>query len=483
MPPHKDHVRVLIVEDTPSLATLYQNQLQVAGIAGDIVETGSDALEALCKQTYDVMLLDLQLPDQDGCSVLASAERAGVSVTTIMITAHGSVNIAVEAMRHGAYDFLMKPVSSERLVTSVRNAVESNRIVSQKPERGPVSGQENNTFGFIGSSAAMQGVYRMVESVARSQAPVFITGESGTGKEICAQSIHQAGPRKDGPFIAINCAAIPKDLIESEIFGHKKGAFTGATTDRLGAVMSASGGTLFLDEICEMDINLQAKLLRFLQTNQIQRVGDDKTQTVDVRIVSATNRRPIEEVAEGRFREDLYYRLHVLAISLPPLRDRGHDILELAEYFLKRVSSAEGKDLCSFEAQAQNWLLSHRWPGNVRQLENLITGVAVMNDGEAVAEAMLSAADHTAPPSLPVEYERAASAPVSSLPGDYHAADKSLTVNIERPLAEIEREVIEAVISRCDGSLPKAAHILGLSPSTLYRKREQWLNTDLSVIG
>lgn len=529
-PVRNPHARILIVEDMLSLAMLYQHQLQKAGLESDIHQTGQEALTALQTGQYEVMLLDLQLPDMDGYQLLDQLKEMDIQITTIMITAHGSVNTAVTAMRHGAYDFIMKPVAAERLVTTLKNALERSELHTTVKTLAP-GGDQQGFFGFIGSSLQMQSVYKMIESVAQSQAAVFVTGESGTGKEICAHAIHKAGPRRKGPFIAINCAAIPKDLIESEMFGHRKGAFTGANSDRNGAALSADGGTLFLDEICEMDINLQSKLLRFLQTGQVQRVGEDKLHQVNVRVVCATNRHPMTEVAAGRFREDLYYRLHVLAIPLPPLRERGADVIDIAEFFLMKAAEEEQKNFKGFDAGAQEWLLAHNWPGNVRELENLVRNIVVMHEGPMVTAEMFPASIGSftspfaatasaitgpamgtpimsnnmggdnglhAPAHMPNRLHAVMPHPVGpdnlvplsgGMPTIYgqqenvghiadqpitHDAQATLTLNINRPFQEIERDIIEAVIKNCEGSLPKAAKMLNVSPSTLYRKRESW---------
>ncbi|MCV6545849.1 MAG: sigma-54 dependent transcriptional regulator [Cohaesibacter sp.] len=492
---------ILIVEDTPSLATLYQVQLAKAGLSSTIVATGQEAIHAIHDRPYDVMLLDLQLPDMTGCDLLKALSQQGCALTTIMITAHGSINIATEAMRLGAYDFLMKPVSQERLLESIKNALEVNSVratgttetadtmansvsdhqrKSTKTETKPFEGS-----GFVGSGPAMQAIYKMIPNIAKSKAFVFITGESGTGKEICAHAIHAESNRSDGPFIALNCAAIPSELIESELFGHKKGAFSGATSDRMGAVLSANGGTLFLDEICEMDVALQSKLLRFLQSSQVQRVGDDKVQCVDIRVICATNRIPLQEVAAGRFREDLYYRLHILAIALPALRERGEDILELADFFLKKACKQESRTKRTLDDSAKSWLLRHSWPGNVRQLENLIHSAIVIHDAPILSAALLQ--------SLPLGQEGAnhsghAHQDDHALVPSSHEQGLSTTapclqIDLSKSYCEIEREILEAVITLHDGSLPKAAKSLDMSPSTLYRKRDTWQDQDLEHIS
>jgi len=309
----------------------------------------------------------------------------------------------------------------------------------------------------------------MIENVADSNAAVFITGESGTGKEVTAQAIHKVGQRRDGPFIALNCAALPDNLIESEIFGHVKGAFTGAQEARKGAASQANGGTLFLDEICEMDISLQAKLLRFLQTGQIKRVGSDWSEDVDVRIICATNRNPMVEVSEKRFREDLFYRLDVLSIELPPLSHRGKDVILLGESFLKTYAVEEGKQFKSISPETQDMMLNYHWPGNIRELQNTIRKATVVHDGVELESHMISLN----------------SSPSIEEGSDYKLiglaqSEKVITPNesLKTPMATIERDIIEAVISSCNGSIPKASKILQLSPSTIYRKREAWLQIE-----
>ena len=314
---------------------------------------------------------------------------------------------------------------------------------------------------FLGSSRAMQKVYGKIRSVAASMATVFITGESGTGKELCAQAVHDGSARAKGPFIALNCGAIPPDLLESEVFGHMKGSFTGAIADKPGAAAAADGGTLFLDEICEMDVGLQTKLLRFLQTSMVQPVGATRPRKVNVRIICATNRDPMEAVRLGQFREDLYYRLFVVPIHMPPLRDRGEDVIEIAEAALARFADEENRSFDGLDDAVRALFLGLRWPGNVRQLLNVIRNVVVLNDGGIVTLDML---------------------PFELVQGDVTGggdaiagpAGPRLDQLVGRTLAEIEQMVIEATLARFGGSVPKAARVLDVSPSTLYRKREGW---------
>ncbi|TCP60261.1 regulatory Fis family protein [Rhodovulum bhavnagarense] len=315
----------------------------------------------------------------------------------------------------------------------------------------------------IGSSWQMQQVFDRITAAARSMATVFITGESGTGKEICAQAVHAASTRATGPFVPLNCAAIPHDLLESEVFGHLKGAFTGAVANKPGAATVANGGTLFLDEICEMDLDLQTKLLRFLQTSTIQPVGASQARKVDVRIVCATNRDPMEEVRRGRFREDLFYRLHVVPIHLPPLRERGEDVIEIARRALVRFSAEEGRSFAAFAPDVEAMFRALPWPGNVRQLLNVVRHAVVLNDGRVVTRDMLPLGLHRDGDRVPPRHGTAE-----------EASRLGIDDLVGKSLAEIEQMVIEETIAREGGSVPRAARVLDVSPSTLYRKREAW---------
>ena len=388
-----------------------------------------------------------------------------------MVTGSDSVTDAVAAMHYGAYDFMSKPISAQRLKVTLNNTINTlhlNNLVTQYQ-----SHQSDQFVGFIGASKVMQGIYQTIERVAPSKASVFITGESGTGKEVCAEAIHKLSSCKNGRFIPLNCAAIPKDLMESEIFGHVKGAFTGALTTREGAVGLADGGTLFLDEICEMDLSLQSKLLRFLQTGKYYKVGSNELESVDVRIVCATNRNPMVEVKAGRFREDLYYRLHVIPIALPPLRERGDDVERIAQKFLIEFSKEEKKSFSRFSLRASQLLMSYDWPGNVRQLQNVVRQIVVMNDGAEVTEEMLP---DTIRSFVNKEYE----VPIGVLgsvprPYDLQNAERGFTV---KPLAQVERETIEKTINFFHGNIERAAQALEINSSTIYRKMKVWSRLD-----
>ena len=460
--------KILLVEDTPSLSRLYEQYLGKEDVEVEVADTGKKALDSLDEEVPAVTLLDLRLPDMDGLDILKQIQARELPTEVVVITAHGSINVAVEAMRSGAYDFLVKPFNAERLLVTVRNALK-HRSLSAIVDTIKGSARDSY-YGFIGSSLAMQAVYKIVEATAASRATVFITGESGTGKEVAAEAIHRQSPRREGPFVAINCGAIPKDLMESEIFGHVKGAFTGAHVDRDGAATRASGGSLFLDEICEMDLALQTKLLRFVQTGTFQKVGGSKTEKVDVRFICATNRDPLAEVEEGRFREDLYYRLHVIPVHLPPLRERNGDVSEIAQHFLAEYAAEEGKAFTHFSPQAEAVFASFAWPGNVRQMQNVIRNIVVLHDADEVTPDMLP------PPLNQVKPAVAETAEQPALAME-HAGMDAVAANGDGgivPLWRVERDVIERAIAACDGNIPKAAAKLGISPSTIYRKKLSW---------
>ncbi|PZN92132.1 MAG: sigma-54-dependent Fis family transcriptional regulator [Alphaproteobacteria bacterium] len=470
--PQQAPARILVVEDIASLAMVYAGHLEGAGHLVDIAERGDVARNRIAAASaagmpYDVVLLDLQLPDCDGLEWLAGMPGLVTETGVIVVTADGSIKRAIGAMRLGAYDFLVKPLAPERLLTTAGNAIERRRLAREVQIVRKLSARDGFQ-GFVGRSNAMQTVYRAIESVADSKATVFVTGESGTGKEVAAEAIHNASRRSKRPFIAINCGAIPENLLESELFGHLKGAFTGAIENRPGAARDADGGTLFLDEICEMELKLQVKLLRFLQTGMIQRVGSSRPEPVDVRVICATNRDPAAEVAAGRFREDLFYRLAVIPLEMPPLRDRGDDVVMLAEAFLERFAAQEGKRFDPIGADLRTRLLSGNWPGNVRELQNVMRRAVVMSPGPVLTLATFAGGSVGAQ-----DGQRAqVGAPVLPVPG---VSEPSAEAFAHMTLDAIERWAIEAAIARADGSLRKAAHALGLSPSTLYRKRERWL--------
>lgn len=441
---------VLIVEDETASARLYQLCLEQGDFETRIAATGADALDIIKKQNVAALVLDLSLPDMDGLDVLRQT-----TAPAIVVTAHGSVRKSVEAMRAGAYDFLIKPFTVTNLLSAVSAALNEPRSAASPKSRSALTPSTTHRS----RASAMRPIYETIDSAARSKATIFITGESGTGKEVCAEDIHRHSPRADKPFVALNCAAIPKDLIESEIFGHVKGAFTGAAADRDGAAALADGGTLFLDELCEMDMALQSKLLRFIQTGSFNKVGSSQRISVDVRFLCATNRNPMEEVQAGRFREDLFYRLYVIPLELPPLRARGGaDILDLATHFLRHYAAEEGKSFEGFAPDAAALLTGYSWPGNVRQLQNSLQQTVVLHPGGLVTAEM-----------LPVF--------LRSPPVVYSAASTAVSAAAIRPLWKVEKDCIQRALAYCQGNIRKAAKMLEIDASTIHRKMKSWQDT------
>ena len=456
---------ILIVEDSKSLAQTCKLQLESLGHTILMAETGQQALAHLRDNPIDCMLLDLKLPDMDGMDILREMRQLPSPPATVVTTANAALTVAVEAVRLGAFDYLVKPFAAARLLTTVTNAL-SNTELKREVETFRRTVEHANFGEFIGRSLPMQRVYRTIEAAARSSASVFITGESGTGKELAAQALHTMGPRASRLFVALNCGAIPRDLLESTIFGHAKGAFTGATADQEGAAARADGGTLFLDELGEMEMGLQTKLLRFIQTGTYERVGEGRTRHADIRFIAATNRDPMEAVREGRLREDLFYRLFVIPIELPPLRDRGEDIILIARRFLTDLSQKERRSFKSLTPEAEARLLTYSWPGNVRQLQNVIRNIVVLNDGPAVTETML--------PPLPPSSQANAPAAAPGSPAAFETSSLPLSCAEIVPLSEMERRYIERAIDLYQGNIQLAARKLGISASTIYRKKEGW---------
>ncbi len=501
--------RVLLVEDSTSLAILYKQYVKDEPYDIFHVETGRDAIQFIERSKPQLIILDLKLPDMSGEDVLDWINQNDIPTSVIIATAHGSVDLAVNLIQKGAEDFLEKPINADRLKTSVALHLKRAKL-EDLVENIQSTFDRHNYHGFIGSSLPMQAVYKTIDAVAPTSASVFIVGESGTGKEVCAEAVHRQSDRRDKPFIAINCGAIPRDLMESEIFGHVKGAFTGATTDRKGAATLAHGGTLFLDELCEMELEMQKKLLRFLQTGTYTPLGGTKEMKVDVRIICATNRDPLTEVEEGRFREDLYYRVHVVPIDMPPLRERGNDIVTLAKHFLTTYAKEDKKKFSNIDTEAQHVIKHYEWPGNVRQLQNIIRNIVVLNNDEKVTVAHLPAQltqkKTQARTVNPVHVE--SSSPSNNLNGhnapamqtqpiepvqpvqEVPAQQMQPTVGVEtpshslspyfnadgsiRPMWQVEREAIQNAIAYCDGNVLNAAVMLELSPSTVYRKKQAW---------
>ena len=463
---------LLIVEDNSTLIVAYQEYMRHESYQISYAETGAEAMAYIKESVPDVILLDLGLPDMNGMEILKYADEQKLHCTVVVVTAQGSIGVAVEAMRYQAFDFVEKPFDGQRLIVTIRNALRHQSL--EKTVENYKKTVENYKKKFlkrtqyhsiIGSSSPMQVLYQIINNAASSKATVFITGESGTGKELCADAIHKESPRKNKPFIAINCAAIPKELMESEIFGHVKGAFTSAIAERKGAALTANYGTLFLDEICEMSLDLQSKLLRFIQTGTVQPVGSTQLKKVDVRFICATNREPLIEVQEGRFREDLYYRLHVIPVSLPPLREREDDILLIANHFLTKYTQEEKKSFTDFSQESETVLLSYNWPGNIRQLQNVIRNIVVLNNGQEVTLDMLPA---------PLNHFNSKSAPGRRLQAKLASPSTANIVSEICPLWQVEKETIEHAIRLCQNNISKAAALLEVSASTVYRKRKSW---------
>jgi DNA-binding NtrC family response regulator len=475
---------VLIVDDDPVQRRLLENMAQKVGYR-TLVADGGEAAAALLAADgarINCVVLDLVMPDLDGLGVLARMREAGNTIPVIVQTAHGGIDNVVSAMRAGAVDFVVKPVGAERLQVSLRNALAANAMASELQR---IKRSQSGTLTFrdiVTRSPLMQNVLRNAEKAAASAIPVLIEGESGVGKEIVARAIHGSGERRTKPFVAVNCGAIPDNLVESILFGHEKGAFTGATEQHAGKFAEASGGTLFLDEIGELPMAAQVKLLRAVQEGEVEAVGGRKPVKVDVRLISATNRDLIADVKAGRFREDLFYRLHVFPISLPPLRERPEDIPDLARHFLARFCAEEGKSIRAITGEALALLSSFRWPGNVRQLENAVFRAVVLSDGPTVGIAefpQIAALAAAGPaPDAPRLIETAPSlvtVPEPFQPVSGYAPDSIALLDSEgqvRPLDELEREVIRFAINHYRGQMSEVARRLQIGRSTLYRKLE-----------
>jgi DNA-binding NtrC family response regulator len=489
---------VLIVDDDPVQRRLLDAMVQRFGYQPILAEGGDAAVSLLIgahPTRIDCVVLDLMMPDLDGLGVLARMREAGLAIPVIVQTAHGGIDNAVSAMRAGATDFVVKPASPERLQVSLRNALATKALASELQRLKRSRDGTLSIADVITRSSAMHPVLRAAEKAAASTIPVLVEGESGVGKELIARAIHGSGPRRAKPFIAINCGAMPENLVESILFGHEKGAFTGATEKHNGKFIEADGGTLFLDEVGELPPPAQIKLLRALQEGEVEPVGGRKSIKVDVRIVSATNRDLIADVKAGRFREDLFYRLHVFPISIPPLRQRIDDIPELTRHFLTRIAAEEGKRMRGVGPEALALLAAFRWPGNVRQLENAIFRAVVLADGEEIGvnefpqiaaqdAANAIAAQPFSEPWIEPSPAMAASWPGTNENSGMSARDaaalsmSSPSLRLTdphgdvRPLEDIEREVIRFAISHYDQQMSEAARRLKIGRSTLYRKLE-----------
>jgi DNA-binding NtrC family response regulator len=497
---------ILIVDDDPVQCRLLEAMLQKSGYETVVLDNGDAALTLLGGADgarIDCVILDLVMPNLDGLGVLARLRQASINVPVIVQTAHGGIDNVVSAMRAGAIDFVVKPVGVERLLVSLRNALNTSAL---EGELSRIKHSRAGTLGFndiITKSPAMAAVLRMAEKAATSTIPVLVSGESGVGKELIARAIHGSGERRAKPFIAVNCGAMPENLVESILFGHEKGSFTGATERHVGKFVEATGGTLFLDEVGELPAAAQVKLLRAIQEGEVEPVGARKVIKVDVRIVSATNRDLIADVKAGRFREDLFYRLHVFPITVPPLRERPADIPALSRHFLARFAAEEGKRIRLITPEALRMLAAFPWPGNIRQLENTLFRAVVLAEGDTIGlaefpqvSAQISAQgpdhggapNHAGEPLVPdFDQPIALPAPFADHPGALAASSPAAADALPlldasgevRALEELEAELIRYAITHYRGQMSEVARRLQIGRSTLYRKLEALgLNTE-----
>jgi DNA-binding NtrC family response regulator len=492
---------ILIADDDAVQRRLVENMVQKCGYEALVVESGDAAVAALTApdaQAIDAVVLDLVMPGLDGMGVLAKIRDAGLNVPVIVQTAHGGIDNVVSAMRAGAMDFVVKPVGLERLQVSLRNALNASAL---KVELQRIRHSREGRLSFtdvVTRSETMTSVLRTAQKAASSTIPVLIEGESGVGKELFARAIHGSGDRKAKPFVAVNCGAIPDNLVESILFGHEKGAFTGATERHMGKFVEASGGTLFLDEISELPLTAQVKLLRALQEGSVEAVGGRKPVKVDVRIISATNRKLLDRVKAGQFREDLFYRLHVLPLTIPPLRMRREDIPHLLRHFLARFCAEENRPITGISGEAMALLSQLEWPGNIRQLENAVYRAVVMSDTDQLgiddfpqglqSQGALEARNMPVEPliigadSHPTAPAMISGNDIPIVPLPSAGMLTMLTPSGEvRPLEEMETEIIRFAISHYRGQMSEVARRLKIGRSTLYRKLDEAAANDPSA--
>ncbi len=495
--------RVLIIDDDLSMLELAEFHLQAQGYETARAETGEEGLKLVEGSRFDVILTDLQLPDLGGIEVVKRLKEISPESEIIMISGHGSVAKAVEATKAGAFYFVEKPVEFEELMILIGKAVERGQQVEEiKQLRGRLTNRASY-YNIIGSSKAMQDIYEMIDSVAESDANILIIGESGTGKELIANAIHYKSLRAKKPFVKINCSALPKELIESELFGHTKGAFTGAAMDKMGLISRADGGSLLLDEIGEMPVELQPKLLRVLQERVFYRLGSDKAQEASFRLISSTNRDPIQAINEGGLREDLYYRINTIEIRVPPLRERLDDIQHLAEHFLHELAEKYQRPVHRISEESYRRLFDHSWPGNVRELQHAVERAMLLGKSETIevhalpsgqtaarapktmAVAAASAADTTTEP-IKTSSENQSVDPIET---SFEAIGRIIVDKVPEPnngaepvdvFSEVERAVVSAALTRTKGNKQAAANLLGIYRPRLYSmiKRHNLTNGD-----
>jgi len=475
--------RILFVDDEPAILRTLERVASKIDAVILTAASGKDALDIINKCSVDVIVSDLKMPNMDGNQLLEQVAKISPETVRIVLTGCDNMDMVLNSINDGhIWGYLHKPWDNYELIVKLKQALQLQQVLAERTLMKRTIDQYQKYHkvsfeGFIGDSMPMQFVYSCIEQSAPSNASVFITGPSGSGKEVAAQAIHRLSKRKNGPFIALNCAAIPSELMESEIFGHIKGAFSGAVSNRDGAASLANGGSLFLDEIGEMDISLQAKLLRFIQTGCFQKVGSGKEEKVDIRFISATNREPQIAIADNKLREDLYYRLNVISIALPPLNERDNDIVQLAEYFLSYFSEIEDKVFAGFSSGAQELIKTYPWPGNVRQLQNIIHSSTVMSEGPLVSEQVIiqQLGQQYKQINSMVYFQKEAiklgAIEKKDISQFQHTATSPSAI---MTLAEVEKQAIEQAIDLCQDNIVKAASELGVSPSTLYRKIQQW---------
>lgn len=476
------NVTILFVDDEENILSALKRLMRRTPYNCLFANGGHEALKMLEENAVSIVISDMKMPEMTGEELLAEVAKLYPETMRLVLSGYSEENMIMSAINEGRiWGFIHKPWNDAELKQVIDHAVFTQEVIAERAllrlTVAKYKASHKDSFAdFIGDSVPMQLVYSNIEKAAPSKASVFVTGESGTGKELVARAVHEYSKRSDGPFIALNCAAIPSELMESEIFGHVKGAFSGALNHRDGAATLANGGTLFLDELAEMDINLQSKLLRFIQTGTFQKVGSGKTEKVDIRFVCATNKEPLKAVEDKLLREDLYYRLNVVQITLPPLRDRDEDSLTLAKAFLSRFSESEEKVIVGFSSDAEKVILSYDWPGNVRQLENSIHSAVIMANGPLITDQDLANVlslrltdlidkpdSHQATESNQAHEERRKPIPDSvSAPEEIQS------------LAKIEEMAIKKALDHCEGNVVRAAGLLQVSPSTLYRKIQSW---------
>jgi DNA-binding NtrC family response regulator len=438
---------ILVIDDEPNILTTVRRSLELEGYSVEVAGSAAAGLAKLVEHDIDMILLDVMMPGETGLEVLPKLRAAKPETIVVMMSGNATIDTAVQATKGGAHDFIEKPLSGDKLLITVQNALSFSRLAR---EHQRVRGRARADFDMIGRGAAMRAIFDKVSKTAPTTGRVLITGENGTGKELVARAVHDHSKRVDGPFVKLNCAAIPSELIESELFGHEKGAFTGATQQRRGKFELADGGTLFLDEIGDMNPSAQAKVLRVLQENELERVGGGETIKVDVRVVAATNKDLSAEIAAGRFREDLYYRLAVVPIELPPLRARREDIPQLVEHFLAQVCADNGRRLKKVASGAMTLIMQHEWPGNVRELKNVVERLAILTgDAEVITEADVGDA---LPRVKAVKSEFTRGTPFKDL------------------VAAAERDIILAALDANDHHVSNTARELQLERSHLYKK-------------